>query len=139
MHSGCIDILLHESDPMRFKPMKTRRLKNYLKMYRKRIGLTQEELAFLLGAKGDSKVSRYENSRRIPIFRAILGYSVIFQAPLQDLFAGHYDEVVIIIHKRAKRLQAKLGISPESPRLAHKMKFLEELIHGEASRNKTKS
>ena len=108
-------------------------------MYRKRIGLTQEEMAFLLGTKGDSKVSRYENSRRIPAFRAILEYTVIFKVPLQDLFAGHCDEATIIIHKRAKRLQAKLRTMPGNSRLDQKMQFLEELIHDEPSRNKTKS
>ncbi|MBU6142119.1 helix-turn-helix domain-containing protein [Patescibacteria group bacterium] len=118
--------------------MPTHRLSNYLRMYRKRSALTQEELAFLLGATRDSKVSRYENGRRIPTFDAILAYSFIFNASLEDLFAGHYDEVAITIHKRAQRLLAKLGAQPASPALARKMQFLQELAHGQPPRDITR-
>ena len=117
--------------------MPPRRLSNYLKMYRKRSTLTQEEMAFLLGAARDSKVSRYENGRRIPAFPAILAYSIVFNAPLHDLFAGHYEETAITIHKRAQRLLAKLGTKPASPALARKMQFLQELAHRQPPRDIT--
>ena len=41
-------------------------LHNYLRTYRKRAGLSQAEVAFLLGCHSGAKVSRYEHAARRP-------------------------------------------------------------------------
>jgi hypothetical protein len=44
-------------------PMATPKLENYLRAYRKKSGLTQRGLAFLLGWQNGGQVSRYERRR----------------------------------------------------------------------------
>ena len=43
--------------------MATHKLENYLRTYRKRSGLTQREVAFLVGCRNGAQVSRYERRR----------------------------------------------------------------------------
>ena len=50
---------------MLYVPM-THNLENYLRTYRKRSNLSQDEVAFLLGCRGGTKVSRYERHARKP-------------------------------------------------------------------------
>ena len=46
------------------------KLENYLRTYRRRAGLSQDEMAFLLGTKSGTKVSRYEH-RLVPPVRCL--------------------------------------------------------------------
>ena len=79
--------------------------------------LTQKQVAFLLGFKSGTRVSRYERFHRLPDFRTALGLEVIFHAPARELFAGAYEEVEHEIERRAQLLAAKLGRKPvQDPR-----------------------
>ena len=71
--------------------MNAKPLSNYLKTYRKRADLTQHELAFLLGVQSASKISRYENMKRLPTLPTVFAYEVIFGVPASQLFAGIYE------------------------------------------------
>src|SRR5277367_5668852 len=66
---------------------------NYLRAYRKRSGLTQGEMAFLLGCKAAGQVSRYERRHRLPTLRTALACASILRVPLEKLFAGIQQEV----------------------------------------------
>src|SRR5262245_20561170 len=55
------------------------RLKNYLRYYRRRFGLTQRELAFLLGLS-DSAISRIERNRSQPTLSVALACQALFGA-----------------------------------------------------------
>src|ERR1017187_7630884 len=82
-------------------------LSNYLHTNRKRLALSQEEVAFMLGGTGEnkgSKVSRDESFSREPGLRAALAYEVIYGKPVRELFAGLYEEIEQDIAKRAKLL-----------------------------------
>ena len=95
--------------------MSRTKLDNYLRAYRKRSGLSQDEVAYLLGSQTGSKVSRYEHDRR-PSLDTALGYEVIFRLfdiPARDLFAGRYQEVERSIRKRAARLQERIHACPK--------------------------
>jgi transcriptional regulator with XRE-family HTH domain len=46
--------------------MAKKRLASYLRTERKRAGLTQKEIAFLVGAKNRAQISRFERLRRLP-------------------------------------------------------------------------
>jgi len=85
------------------------RLHNYLRTYRKRAGLSQGEVAFLLGCTNRSKVSRYERFARQPSLETALAYKAIFGISAQELFAGLYEKVEQRTVRRAKMLGAKLG------------------------------
>lgn len=106
----------------------SRKLPNYLRTYRRRAGLTQKELGFLLGCKTGAKVSRYEHYQREPSLYAILSCDAIFGAPLCDLFAGMYSEARNKVAERAKAMLARLQGLPQTKRIAGKAKVLSRLI-----------
>ena len=95
--------------------MSRTKLNNYLRAYRKRSGLSQDEVAYLLGSQTGSKVSRYEHGRR-PSLDTALAYEVIFRLfdiPTRELFAGRYQKVESSIRRRAARLQERIHARPK--------------------------
>lgn len=107
--------------------MSRTKLDNYLRAYRKRSGLSQDEVAYLLGSETGSKVSRYEHYRR-PSLDTALSYEVIFRLfdiPTRQLFAGRYQKVERLIRKRAARLQERIQARPKVP--SRKLETLEAI------------
>jgi transcriptional regulator with XRE-family HTH domain len=87
-------------------------LSNYLRTHRKKLALSQEEVAFLLGGTGEhkgSKVSRDESFLREPSLRAALAYEAIYGKSVRELFAGLYEEIEKEVVKRAKILSYRKG------------------------------
>ena len=84
------------------------RLDNYLRAHRKRSALTQDEVAFLLGSKSGTKVSRYEQFRRLPTLQTALALEILFEAPARELFAGLYRRIERATTSRAEELILKL-------------------------------
>jgi transcriptional regulator with XRE-family HTH domain len=87
--------------------MSSSQLTNYLRTNRKRLGLKQEEVAFLLGFKGEDKgikVCRDEKFTREPSLRSALAYEAIYGRPVRELFAGPYQQIEQDVAKRAKVL-----------------------------------
>lgn len=107
-----------------------RLLTNYLRTYRKRSGLTQEEVGYLLGCANGSKVSRYEHYRRIPNLDTALAYEAIFRTPVRDLFAGLFAEDERKMLKRMGRLGKKLLAKPETPLVNAKLEALAVSLRG---------
>jgi len=79
-------------------------LPNYLRTYRKRSGLSQKEVAFLLGFHSDSNVSRYEAPNHRPNLEALFAFEIIYDTPARELFAGVYDETKKKIQQRLRLL-----------------------------------
>ncbi|MCE5311430.1 MAG: helix-turn-helix transcriptional regulator [Acidobacteriales bacterium] len=105
-------------------------LTNYLRTYRKRSGLTQDEVAYLLGLVSGSKVSRYELYRRIPNLETALTYEAIFRTPVRELFAGLFAEVEKKMLKRVGRLGKKFLAKPETPLVNAKLEALAVILRG---------
>ncbi|MBZ5565863.1 MAG: helix-turn-helix transcriptional regulator [Acidobacteriia bacterium] len=84
------------------------KLENYLKTYRKRAGLTQREVAFLLGCENGAQVSRYEKRRRVPPLCAALACEAVFGVPVAELFAGLSERAGKEIQKRLLELRSRL-------------------------------
>jgi len=100
-----------------FTFMATHHLENYLRTYRKRLGFSQDEVAFLLQCKSGAKVSRYEHFGREPGLRTALAYEAIFKVPVSELFAGIYEQVERKTLDQVRRLSEKLNSSdPPHPR-----------------------
>lgn len=114
------------------RPTSEERLPNYLRAYRKRLGLSQKEIAYLLGCRGGGKVSRYERFVRDPSFETALACEVIFQTPSRDLFAGVHERVERAVSKRAKRLAQLLAKRQRDPQLARKLRALQVVIDSES-------
>jgi transcriptional regulator with XRE-family HTH domain len=99
-------------------------LDNYLRTYRKRAGLSQDELAFLLGCQYGTKVSRYERNSRQPSLETALAYEVVLGAPVRELFAGIIEKVEVITRRRAQVLARKLSAATQTPLTVRKLELL---------------
>jgi transcriptional regulator with XRE-family HTH domain len=104
------------------------KLNNYLRTYRKRAGLSQDEMAYLLGCRSGAKVSRYERFARQPTLQTALAYEAIFAVPVRDLFAGIYQKVERPVSQRAQLLLRKLTTTkPDRPTM-HKLQRLKAVV-----------
>ena len=98
------------------------KLENYIVTHRKRSGLSQREVAFLLGCQSGTKVSRYELFRRKPTLEGALACEVVFGVSVRELFAGVYQKVERGVVRRARRLEVQVingrGHGPRAQKLA---------------------
>jgi len=110
--------------------MQSPALKNYLKTYRKRSGLSQGELGQILGYKNHGQVSRHELSKTSPPLVIALAYEVIFRAPVATLFLGTHDAVKATIEKRLavveKDLQGRSAKEPGAESIARRLEWMME-------------
>ena len=110
--------------------MMKHKLDNYLLSHRKRTGLSQQEVAFLLACKSGTKVYNYERFVWRPSLENILAYEVIFGVPPRVLFAGAYEKVEQETKKRAELLARNLnGVKTERSR-ARKLQALRAVYSG---------
>ena len=107
--------------------MRTHRLPNYLRTYRKRLGFSQDEVAFLLGVHKGAKVCRHERYQRRPALQTALSYEVVFQIPARELFRGFYQKVEQTVKARAAVLGHKLSRAKPSRLIARKLAALKTI------------
>src|SRR5438309_12044963 len=84
--------------------MASHQLENYLKTFRRKSGLTQREVAFLLGWKNGAQLSRYEKRHTLPPLRTALAFEAIFKVPLAELFSGLRESVGRETSERIEKL-----------------------------------
>jgi transcriptional regulator with XRE-family HTH domain len=84
-----------------------RKLAHYLRNERKRLGLTQADIAALLGAQWKTRVSRYERESALPPLEAGLAYQEIYGVPISEIFRGANAKIRAGVRQRARRLLAK--------------------------------
>ena len=77
-------------------------------MHRKHTGLSQRELARLLGYENKVSVSRHERLCALPPLFSALAYEVIFRVPVSDLFAGLTEAIEEIVGERLEELEKNL-------------------------------
>lgn len=100
------------------------KLPNYLRTFRKRAYLTQDELAFLLGGESGARVSRFEHFTREPDFSTALACLVVFREGPQALFAGDYERTVSAVHRRAATLLGRVQGKTPTAVLRRKLESL---------------
>lgn len=105
----------------------SRRLQNYLRTYRKRAGLSQAEMAQLLGCRSGAKVSRYERFARQPTLQTAFAYEVVFGVPVRELFGGVFEQVEHITTQRAQLLALKLKKAKPDRLAVRKLKVLRDV------------
>lgn len=106
----------------------SQRMRNYIRAYRKRAGLTQDEVAILLGCKSGTKVSRLERLSRKPSLQVVFACQVLFGIPAHELFPGIYQEVEQLTDKRVTKFLKRLEQLPPSPSTEMKRLALMRLI-----------
>lgn len=80
------------------------KLNTYIRRARKRSGLSQRELALLLGKRTGSYVSRFEKGRRVPPLDVAFALAAALNTPVEELFAGRFEKVEIAVKERAEQL-----------------------------------
>jgi transcriptional regulator with XRE-family HTH domain len=119
--------------------MSSDKLPNYLRSNRKRLGLSQDQVAFLLGAQSGEKVCRYERFARMPPLQTALSYEVICQRPARELFAGLYQKLEKEVQARAKVLTYKTNSQASHSKTAHGRQALMKIAasHSKTSQNQS--
>ena len=101
-----------------------------LRTLRMRSGLSQREVADLLGFRTDSTAFRHECGRTIPDLRAAMGFEILFRVPISLQFPALYRSIEPVIEDRILRLRERLqeqpGKGPNAARDARKLEFLWE-------------
>jgi len=100
------------------------KLQNYVRTHRRRAGLSQEDMALLLGCKSGAKISRYERFARQPSLETVFAYEAIFGVPARELFAGVYEQARAAIQSRARALSENLDGENTDASTARKREFL---------------
>ena len=109
-------------------PMAGHLLPNYLRSFRKRTGLSQPDIAYLLGAEDGGCVSRYENFRIKPSLRTALVFVILFRTSVRELFKGDYQKLERVIFNRAKRLGDRIAKESQTSLTARKLASLMDLM-----------
>ena len=101
-----------------------------LRTLRMRSGLSQREVAELLGFRSDSAAFRHECSKTTPDLRTAIAYEIIFRVPISSQFPGLYRAIEPLVEDRIlqlrKRLEEQSGRGPNAARDAHKLEFFWE-------------
>jgi transcriptional regulator with XRE-family HTH domain len=109
---------------------------SFVRAHRRRWGLTQTELAALLGVESSTTISRIERSVRRPTAPNVVAYSVLFDVPASELFASLHGQIKESVSAAAKRLYDELEQKGDSQSL-RKREFLEEVLVRVASPNRS--
>ena len=106
------------------------RLVNYVRAHRKRAGLSQLELAMILGYRNEGVVSRHELFRSVPPLLMALGYEVVFQTSVSELFPGLREtvenaiEISLAEFESVLRKQQNQAVRSQVPVIARKLEWI---------------
>lgn len=103
-------------------------LAHYLRRARRRAGLTQREVAWLLGSESGNRVARYERFIRRPTLDTAFAYEVIVGVSASELCAGIFREVQRRTAIRASALIAKIDCNPRTARIDTKIVLLRTIV-----------
>ena len=101
---------------------------NYLLSHRKRLALSQDEVAFLLGTIDGTRVSRYERSTRVPELVTVLALEIILQKPACELFESLYRKAQKNVKTRAQALLHRMAMDPPTRHVLRKRQHLATII-----------
>lgn len=99
---------------------------NYLRTFRRRYGFTEAELAGLIGSRGHTSMSLFENGERVPTLKQGFGLAIVLGAPVHRLFPGLFGSVEEVVMQRVAQLIKELD-GKKDPRSVAKREHLESL------------
>jgi transcriptional regulator with XRE-family HTH domain len=77
---------------------------NYIWKYRKRLGMGQKRVAYLLGHSDHSQFSKWERGESVPNLDNVLRLSYILQTPVEALYHERYKALSKDIEERQSTL-----------------------------------
>ena len=81
---------------------------NYLRAHRKKSGLSQRELAILVGYVNEFQISRHERSVAPPPFLVSLAYSAVFGVSVAEIFTGFHSVVTQSVWRNLEKMKTEL-------------------------------
>lgn len=100
---------------------------SYLETFRLRSGFSKAELAFLLGAMDGKTIRRHERGTRLPRLNTAIGYGLILEASIEQLYEGLAIEVHERVRSHARGLRRRLERCPATLRNKRKIDILARL------------
>lgn len=91
------------------------RKSNRLWIARKKAGLGQKTVARMLGHTNTEMVSRYETGRVHPALETVLKLAVIYQTPVEELYAPVYEQMREEVDVNRTKLQFIIPNAVHSP------------------------
>ena len=85
----------------------------FVRSHRRKWGLTQVELARLVGLSSRSAVSRIERAERVPTTATIIACGIIFGIAACDLFPSLQEEIEETVQLAVAALQEELADQPD--------------------------
>jgi DNA-binding XRE family transcriptional regulator len=107
--------------------MNARRPINYLRSYRLRWGLSQGELAYLLGWDRPDVISRIEKKQRHPTLSLAMACFILFGTPAPLLFPDMSTSIEALVMARVWEMYETIQGNP-SRRTKKKIELLEDAI-----------
>jgi transcriptional regulator with XRE-family HTH domain len=104
-----------------------RRFSNYVRTHRRRLGLSQDDLAFLLGKSFSEHISRYEHFCRVPTLENALALAIILRVSPVELFAREYERIRERVQRQASRLATRISADRADAKKVRKVAFLKTL------------
>ena len=77
---------------------------NRLMLYRKRMQLSQKQVAAILGLKNAAVLSHYEHGASLPPLQRALGLEIIYRVPVAFLFPELYEKIRADIRDKESRI-----------------------------------
>lgn len=90
----------------------SRPLPCYLRSHRIRAGLSQKQVARLLGHKRATGLSRFEQASRLPSLEAAFMLERIFDVPFAELFPEFGSQIDALICERVTMLLEETALTP---------------------------
>ncbi len=85
-------------------------LSSYLKAHRKKSGLTQAELATLLGSASKANISQYEHCKCLPQLKTAIALELLFGTDITDLFPNVAQSTIADLLPRLEKLQQEIKV-----------------------------
>ena len=90
--------------------MERGRIPNSLKKYRKSVGLTQKEVAHILGLQKSSCISRWEKGLALPNIKYVFQLSLLYKTVPHILYDDFWD----VLKDEVKKIESELLAQQES-------------------------
>jgi transcriptional regulator with XRE-family HTH domain len=81
------------------------KIQNSLRLYRRKRGLSQKDIARLLGYRSTTAISSYERGTKAPQLTNLLKLEIIYRIPVAFLFWDHYQELRNEIRRKEEKFQ----------------------------------
>lgn len=101
------------------------RLGNYIRSLRTQAGLTQRQLARIVGYDDDKgPISAHERLRSLPPLLVAIAYSLVFQKSMPEIFPGLFDVVEHAVEAQLSQLEEELDRSNTTSITAKALEWL---------------